>query len=368
MSKKIKLIEKSISITEHDKSADLFLYGYIGDDLDSEAATAENFVSKLNYLASKFDRIDIRLNSFGGSFFHGNAMITAVQQCKKDVHIWIDGMAASMAADLFLAATKENRHIGPNSLLMIHATLTYVYGNAEELRKQADVLDKFDDGPIAMLAKALGKTTEEIKSEYYDGEDHWLSAQELEDLGFVSKIEDYETNTPVNATAMTTEQIKSYYRDFLKSDDTKPSLAKEMIESVVAFFSGKDGQKLIAQAEKKSKKETDMSIEELKKSIADRTLNIKDVQAAITPEPTPTETETPMEKALAEIAEMKKQLKASNEQVKKALAAAKKLPGAGVEPQAGSDGEPTPETKTELQKFNEKMEKAARNGDSISLI
>lgn len=182
---------------------EILLYGYIGqdfwwdDDLKDETITDLSFKKELNRLEKDHKRINIRINSPGGSMYHGNAIVSAIQNSKSEIHIYNDGMAASMAADIWLAAGKGKRHTSKNALLMIHPPSSIVWGTAKEMREEADVLDKFEHTAIAIMEDTTDLTRKEIKEKFYDGSDHWLTAEECEELGFVDKVEDYKTQAPL---------------------------------------------------------------------------------------------------------------------------------------------------------------------------
>jgi ATP-dependent Clp endopeptidase proteolytic subunit ClpP len=180
---------------EGKESADMLLYGYIGQEAWMEEdrqydLTDIAFTKEFRRLEKSYNRINIRINSSGGSVKDGDAIITAIQSSDAEVHVYNDGTAASMAADIWLAVgDKERRHMSANAKLMIHSTISWAWGNAAQMRETADMLDKFDQAAVGSLAKALGKSEEDVLAEYYDGRDHWLTAKEALALGLIAKIE-----------------------------------------------------------------------------------------------------------------------------------------------------------------------------------
>ena len=182
---------------EGKESADMLLYGYIGQKADwwNEADPEEDltdlaFTKEFRRLEKQYGRINVRINSSGGSVKDGDAIISAIQSSEAEVHVYNDGTAASMAADIWLAvADKSRRHMSPNAKLMIHSTMTMAFGNAKAMRDTADMLDKFDEAAVGTLAKALGKDEADVLAEYYDGKDHWLTAKDALSLGLIESIE-----------------------------------------------------------------------------------------------------------------------------------------------------------------------------------
>ena len=96
-----------------DDMEELLLYGFIGgygyEDEDEDDMRAAAVVKAIKELDRKGKEFNIRINSPGGSVFHGDPIVTAIRNCKNKVHTFIDGMAASMAADIWMAG--DMRHL-----------------------------------------------------------------------------------------------------------------------------------------------------------------------------------------------------------------------------------------------------------------
>ena len=208
-------ILKVMTSTDGDE-ASIFLYDYIGmeywwEETEDKDSTDIEFVRKLRELEKSHNTIHIRINSPGGSMKHGNAMVTAIQNSSAEIHTWNDGMAASMAADIWLAG--KNRHMAQNALLMIHPPSTGVWGTAQELRAQADVLDKFEETALVILMQATGLSEEDARSQYYDGKDNWLTYKEANDANMITSTEEYEAeNVDDSVTNLSYLDIMSRYK------------------------------------------------------------------------------------------------------------------------------------------------------------
>lgn len=184
-------------------TGELYLYGYIGQKADpfygedpEEDITDKAVVKAIRELEKQTGRINIRINSPGGSVMHGDPIITAIRNSKAEIHTYVDGIAASMAFDIWAAA--KNRHASINSKLMIHATGGFAFGTAKDMRAAADMLDKFDQSAISTFAAATGMSEDEIRSKFYDDyADHWMTAKDALEMGLIDEIEDYETALPV---------------------------------------------------------------------------------------------------------------------------------------------------------------------------
>ena len=142
---------------------------------------AKQFVDELKGIDA--DTIHLRINSPGGSVIDGNAMFNALQRHPANVVTHIDGLAASMASVIAMAG--DEVHMADNALLMIHNPWTFSMGDADELRADADLLDKMS----ASIVGAYGRSqyeADEIKN--LMDEETWFTAQEAFDAGLVDHI------------------------------------------------------------------------------------------------------------------------------------------------------------------------------------
>lgn len=223
--------------SKQDDKAEIFLYGYIGqdfwwgdDEMKEETITDLAFLKAFRELEKDYDEIHIRINSPGGSVFHGDPIISAIQASDATVHTWNDGMAASMGFDIWVAG--DVRHMAENAKAMAHATISVAVGNAAEMRNTAEMLDKFDEAAINILAKAAGMDAEEVRSRFYDGRDHWMTAKDIEALGLIENVENYETEEVVE------EPEKMGLSELVRTFHEKPvllTLDRQSRETIAAF-------------------------------------------------------------------------------------------------------------------------------------
>lgn len=170
------------------KSGDIFIYGEISKYAWEEYGekSAKIFQQELEELGD-VETINLYVNSPGGSVFEGIAIHNMLKRHSARVVAHVDALAASIASVIIMAAD-EIRMPG-NSMLMIHNAWTFAMGNAEELRKQADDLDRINQSSIqSYLVKAGDKLSEEKLKEMLDAET-WLSADEAYEFGLCDVVE-----------------------------------------------------------------------------------------------------------------------------------------------------------------------------------
>lgn len=174
-------------ITSQDETASLLLYGPVGDEQKVDPAQV---VSELMELARTYRKIDIRINSVGGEVFAGIAIYNALKSSKADISIYIDGVAASIAAVIALCG--KPLYMSRHARLMLHRVQGGEYGTAKQLRDAAQMIEELEGSLAKMIADRCRTTPESVAERYFDGKDHWLSAKEALDMGLVDGIYDID--------------------------------------------------------------------------------------------------------------------------------------------------------------------------------
>lgn len=181
-----------------DTQADIYVY----DVIDSMwGASASGLVSAL---ASAGDKtVHMHINSPGGDVFEARAMTAAIAAHPGTVIAHIDGVAASAASYLALAASEVRMTDG--GLFMIHNAWTMAMGNASDFRSTADLLQKIDGTIAADYMRKTGKSADDIAA-LMDAET-WMTAQEALDAGFIDAI---DANTQAEGKAAAKWNLAAY--------------------------------------------------------------------------------------------------------------------------------------------------------------
>jgi ATP-dependent Clp endopeptidase proteolytic subunit ClpP len=160
---------------------ELLIYGFVGDDWDE--LDAKTIIQQVQALGD-LDELVVRVNSGGGFVFEGLAIYNFLNGYKGNVSVFVDGIAASMASVICMAG--DTITMPENALMMIHNPWDLSIGDADQLRKDADVLEKVKDSLVSVYVAKTGKSRGDI-SELMDAET-WFSAQEALDNGFIDVI------------------------------------------------------------------------------------------------------------------------------------------------------------------------------------
>lgn len=164
-------------------TAELFIYDIIGSDWWSEGITAKGV---RDFLRNNSDasRLNIFVNSPGGDVFEAKAIFSQLDRFDGEIVVYIDGLAASAATFLVLAA--DRIVTAPHATWMIHDASSIMWGNADEMRAIADVLDQLSDDIAGMYA-ARGKE-KAAKFRELMKEETWLTADQALELGLTDKV------------------------------------------------------------------------------------------------------------------------------------------------------------------------------------
>lgn len=138
------------------ESGELFLYGVVGGDWFGDGFTDGEVVEALSELGDR--RATIRINSPGGEVDNGVSIKNALARHTPGVDIVVDALAASSASWIMLAGTLPGNSLrfASGSRVMIHKPWTVAFGDANELRHVANVLDKYEESLVPEYARAMG--------------------------------------------------------------------------------------------------------------------------------------------------------------------------------------------------------------------
>ena len=167
------------SIENKKSTADVYIYGEIGYEVD-----AKSFIDEIKALNNK--PFNLHINSVGGSVFEGQAIYTTIQNYKGKVTAYIEGVAASMASIIALAA--DEVYMSENSLYMIHDPLVGVYGNKAELEKKMELLNIIKEQMVNIYTKKTGLEASQVQD--LMSAETWFTAQEAKDAGFVDVVQE----------------------------------------------------------------------------------------------------------------------------------------------------------------------------------
>jgi ATP-dependent Clp protease, protease subunit len=162
----------------------LVLDGPLDDDNGTLLST------QLLMLAGDDPGADIALwiNSPGGSVPSMLAIRDVMRLVPCDVSTLALGLACSAGQFLLSAGTKGKRFALPHARILMHRGSAGIGGSAVDIEVQADDLRHTVDTVLGLIAEDTGQPVERIFADSLH--DHWYTAAEARDYGFVDGIVD----------------------------------------------------------------------------------------------------------------------------------------------------------------------------------
>lgn len=200
---------------------------YIYDDIGPEWAgmVSANFV-RAELAKHEGKPVTVRINSPGGFVTEGQAIYNALRRHSDGggkVTVEVDALAASIAS--YIAMAGDEILIAENAMFMIHKAWTMMAGNADAFRKEAGVLDKFDDTLADTYVARSGADKEKIMQLLAD--ETWLTAKESVELGLADAI-----GQPLNVAACVKKGRFAKMPDFKTVEELEREKARHAREAV----------------------------------------------------------------------------------------------------------------------------------------
>jgi ATP-dependent protease ClpP protease subunit len=170
-------------VAKGNDSAEIYVYGPIGQDWFGDGVSAKQFADDLKALG-KVKTIDLRINSEGGSVFDGKAMYSLLNENPAKIIVHIDGLAASAAS--FLAMAGDEIEIAEGAFVMIHNAYMIAMGDARAMRQAADMLDTVNNTIIDVYAARTKGKRKDI-TDMMDAET-WMTGAEAVANGFADRM------------------------------------------------------------------------------------------------------------------------------------------------------------------------------------
>ncbi len=130
----------------------------------------------------------------------------ALKISRAKIETRVFSMTASAAT--IIAQSGDIRKMSSNALYLVHKSSNIVWGNANELRSQVDLLEKVDERIKDVYVKkgAKKKRIDELMEED-NGNGKWIDAEEALSIGLIDEIME-----PTRATAMMPQEYFNKYK------------------------------------------------------------------------------------------------------------------------------------------------------------
>jgi ATP-dependent protease ClpP protease subunit len=164
-----------------DGPAEVLIY----DEIDSWFGVSAEALAR-DIAALDDDRaLNVRINSPGGNIFDGVAILNALRGHPGKVTTIVDGLAASAAS--FIAMGGDEIVMNRDAEMMVHKGHGLVMGGADDMRKQAELIDRLNEKIAGIYADKAGGSVADWLA-IMDAET-WYSADEAVSAGLATRVD-----------------------------------------------------------------------------------------------------------------------------------------------------------------------------------
>lgn len=204
-------------IDNESRSVTFRVYGSIGGDIDANVLA--NTIAEVDDYGN-VDTIIIRINSGGGNVIDGMSIVSVLRSCKAATACYVDGIAASMAAVIAVAADKL--YMMDYAKIMIHDP--YYAGGGKLSPKERKALDNIKD----MLKRVLSrKGIDQKEISTMMEQETWFSAEEALEKKLCDGI--VESNRKNELSGLTTDKLMALINnEYQPNIDDMKGIAKAL--------------------------------------------------------------------------------------------------------------------------------------------
>jgi ATP-dependent Clp endopeptidase proteolytic subunit ClpP len=239
---------------KNSKETDILMYGSISE---WGRVRCEDFIRSISDAKAKgYERVNLKINSPGGSIFEGIAIMS--QMISQEVFITgvVEGIAASMASVMLQGC--HRRKMVKGTRLMVHQGAGGVFGSANQIRDYAELLDSLNKTIADIYARKTKKEVKWILEHWMaEGKDTWFTAEQALKEGLIDEI--IEGNVkPMDKEQATLVEMAAHYQQFLDTNNKKMD-REELIKQLGLKAEATDAEILAAIANlKASEKEKEV--------------------------------------------------------------------------------------------------------------
>ena len=256
---------------------------YLFDEIGAYGVTAQSFINDIKDY--KKQSLNLHINCVGGDVFEGMAIYNVLKKRTQKTTIYIEGIAASMGSIIALAG--DEVIMSENSLYMIHNAWGGTMGEASEMRKYADILEKLSNETADIYVKKTGLSIEIVKEMM--NKETWMNANEALELGFIDAVSDaVKVAAKIDVSKfknITSDKVKQTLNTNLKNPKMTEDLKNwfsSKIDEVIAKVKSND--EVIESAESTGNVEVEVKLtdeEEVSTKLSDFEASIESLKSTI---------------------------------------------------------------------------------------
>lgn len=187
----------------------ILIHGEIGYEVTASVINAQ--IDKA--ILDGVEKITFDIETFGGDVYTGRSILGRIDKAKAagiTIETNVFSYAYSMGAVIFESATAGYRKIGEFGEIMLHAALSNVYGNADEMRKAAEQLDEVTNNLKIVIFRDENAKANEAEILDLMGKDSMINSADAMRLGLADGyIEKSKAVAHYNKNKFTNMDIKA---------------------------------------------------------------------------------------------------------------------------------------------------------------
>ena len=222
------------NIQTEGQTSHIDLFGFVGGSKEfNDGFNETDFLNELRAIPPE-NALTISINSFGGSVYTALSIYSLLKNHKGQITFRIDGTA--MSAATIITSVPNARVIMPRgAMMMIHKVSVGIYGNADDLKKTVEDIEKLEQNVLQIYAEKTGKSIDVIQA--LVNKETYFTAEEALEFGLVDEIDettvienraDGETVT-INGLQIAAKIFEHAPKSFFQAAVTKPiEITKEV--------------------------------------------------------------------------------------------------------------------------------------------
>jgi ATP-dependent Clp protease, protease subunit len=171
------------NLSKDEAEGELLVYDTIGTMFGYDGVGPKDIADALKKMKNA-KVVNVRINSPGGNVYDGMAIYSLLNQAKQKIVEKVDGLAASAASVIAMAG--DDIEMAAGSQMMIHRAMMGVMGYSDDLRKEADLLDKTSSQIAEVYANRTGQPVAKVLDMMQA--ETWMTPEEACQLGFANSV------------------------------------------------------------------------------------------------------------------------------------------------------------------------------------
>lgn len=179
-------IKQFWNIQTQGQTSHIDLFGFVGGSKEfNDGFNETDFLNELRAIPAE-NALEISINSFGGSVYTALSIYALLKNHKGLITFRVDGTA--MSAATIITSVPNARVVMPRgAMMMIHKVSVGIYGNADDLKKTVEDIEKLERNVLEIYVEKTGQPKEVIQA--LVDKETYFTAEEAVEFGLADEID-----------------------------------------------------------------------------------------------------------------------------------------------------------------------------------